>query len=271
MPAAWWLRLVPSIALHAGAVMVVVFGGDVFHRAQAAPEDHVVSRAVMTAWFPPASSSPLVAEVHERERARVVVNHPKKVIPAEIAIARAPVRPVVPVEVAFTKPEPPPAPFDPLAFSPPPSAAPAPAPTPTDDNLSVLFVGIENGEWLRWLSERHGAIGFTTRRDDVIERVYSVAGELLPTSSAAVADLWALEINQPEHVAAIAEMLGRERARADDADGRIRVFALFPASFRDEVTAAIHRAGGAGGVFLVSFSGNDLQVAASTPASPPTH
>ena len=115
----------------------------------------------------------------------------------------------------------------------------------------MLFVGIENGEWLRWLAERHGFIGFTTHRDDVVEHVYSVSGE--PLSAVALAEMWALELNQPERA------------------GRIRIFALFPASFRDEVAAAIHRAGGTGGTFRVSFSSNELHVAASTPASQATH
>ena len=214
----------------------------------------------MTAWIPPASSEPLKAAVRER-RARVVVNHSRKVVPAEIGVSPEP------IEIGFTIPERQPMPFDAVAFSRPPS----PSPAPSDENLSVLFVGIENGEWLRWLAERHGFVGFTTRRDDVIEHVYSVSGDLQSTSSVALADLWALELNQPEHVAAIADMLARERERANDFNGRIRVFALFPVSFRDEVAAAIHRAGGTGGVFLVSFSGNELQVAVSTPASQPIH
>ena len=214
----------------------------------------------MTAWIPPASSEPLKAAVRER-RARVVVNHSRKVVPAEISVNPEP------IEIAITIPEPQPVAFDAVAFSRPPS----PFPMPSDENISVLFVGIENGEWLRWLAERQGFVGFTTRRDDVIEHVYSVSGDLQSTSSVALAHLWALELNQPEHVLAIADMLARERERANDFDGRIRVFALFPASFRDEVAAAIHRTGGTGGMFLVSFSGNELQVAASPPASQPIH
>ena len=134
----------------------------------------------------------------------------------------------------------------------------------------MLFVGIENGEWLRWLAERRGFIGFTTHRDDVVEHVYSVSGEPLSTSAVTLAEMWALELNQPERVAAIADMLARERQRVDDAAGRIRIFALFPASFRDEVAAAIHRAGGTGGTFRVSFSSNELHVAVATPASQAT-
>jgi hypothetical protein len=146
--------------------------------------------------------------------------------------------------------------FDAATFTPPPSAFQPPA----EEKVSLVFVGIEDGEWFRWLAARHGALGFTSRPDAVIEHVYSTAGESLPVSAVSLADAWALEIDQPERVAAITGMLAREREHAGDVSTRIRAFALFPSSFRDEVADAIRRAGGTTGTFLVSFAGNELRV-----------
>jgi hypothetical protein len=260
-PAAWWLRVAPSVAVHAAVFLVVMSGGHVIHRAHVVPKDqHVITRTTMTmmAWIPSAPSEPLKAVVRER----VVMVHSRKIVPAMTVRVNP-----EPAEITSSRPDKQPVSVDALAlFRPPP-----PVPAPSDENVSVLFVGVENGEWLRWLTERHGFIGFTTRRDDVVEHVYSVSGDLLSTSSVTPADWWALEINLPDRVPAIADMLARERERAGDSNSRIRIFALFPASFRDEVTSAIHRTGGTGGVFLVSFSGDELHVAVSTPASQPTH
>jgi hypothetical protein len=211
------------------------------------------------AWIVPAPSEPLKAAVRESV-VTIVTIHSRKV--ARAAHAATLVTPE-PVTIASASPEPQPVSLEALALFRPPD----PSPVPSDENFSVLFVGIENGEWLRWLAERHGFIGFTTHRDDVIEHVYSVSGEPLSTSAVTLADVWALELSQPERVAAIADMLTRERERADDSNSRIRSFALFPASFRDEVAAAIRRAGATGGTFRVSFSGSELHVAASAPAS----
>jgi hypothetical protein len=55
-------------------------------------------------------------------------------------------------------------------------------------------------------------------------------------------------------------MLSHERERGTDANARIRAFALFPSSFRDEVADAIRRAGATSGTFLVSFARDELRV-----------
>jgi hypothetical protein len=209
---------------------------------------------MMAAWIPPAPPTAILPRTPQPQRPQPqprlkprATDEPK---PSSSIPTIAPVQPA---------PEPPPA-FDAAAFVPPP---PAIAP-PAEQNVSLLFVGIEDGEWLRWLEERHGFVAFTTRRDTVIEQVYSVTGELMPLSAVPLAEAWSLEVDQPERVAALATLLTRERQHAPDGGGRIRAFALFPASFRNEVAAAVHHAGVTGGSVFISFEAGELKVVSAS-------
>jgi hypothetical protein len=245
------LRIVSSVAVHAAAVLAVWGGGHVHHARVTPHPHHDAAPAIMITWVTPAAPAPAPAPATQPRRAVPKQKQGR----ATATTARANVDRHEPlIEPA------PPAPaapaFDAAAFAPPPPAIQA----PSESNVWLRFVGIEDGQWLRWLAERHGFVAFTTRRDTVIEHAYSVSGELVPLSAVPFADAWSLEVDQPERVAALAGMVLRERERAADADSRIRVFALFPASFRDEVTAAVRQAGVTGESVLVSFSASDLKV-----------
>src|SRR4029077_16065310 len=85
---------------------------------------------------------PAVAAVAEH----VVTIHSRKAVRVEARVNPEP------AEIIAPKPEPQPVSLDALAAFRPP----APVPVPSDGNVSVLFVGVENGEWLRWLAARHG-------------------------------------------------------------------------------------------------------------------
>jgi hypothetical protein len=256
--------VVPSIAVHAAVLLAIMSSGYASHRAQKTPRpQRIVVSATMTGWIPPLASKDVKPPV-ATDRARRVAR--RRLPTTGSARTRVDtVQPAVEAVPAPAKADPPRS--DAAAFTPPPSAFQPPA----EEKVSLIFVGIEDGEWFRWLAARRGVVGFTSRRDAVIEHVYSAGGESLPVSAVSLADTWALEIDQPERVAAIAGMLAHERDHVGDVSARIRAFALFPSSFQDEVADAVRRTGATSGTLLVSFAGNELRIVVSAPAAATAH
>jgi len=252
----WWLRVIPSIVVHAAVLLAIMSSGYASHPAQKTPRpQRIFVSATMTAWIPPLASKDVKPPVATDKARRVARRRPPTTGSTRTRVDT--VQPAVEAVAAPAKADPPRS--DAAAFTPPPSAFQPPA----EEKVSLIFVGIEDGEWFRWLAARRGVVGFTSRRDAVIEHKYSAGGESLPVSAVSLADAWALEIDQPERVTAIAGMLARERDHVGDVSAPIRAFALFPSSFRDEVEDAIRRTGATSGTFLVSFASDELHIAVS--------